>query len=1286
MHSRQKHRQYLGSLLLSPPQNIGNPVLYCRTVHAQIILSGFESNLFLSNILITAYSRRGALGIAATLFARMPEKNLISWSSIISAYNRDGNNAEALMLFREFRRSGYDNPNEFVLATVVQSCTELASAENGMYLHSFVIKAGCDQNAHVGTSLIDFYAKTSDLDAARLVFDELGVKSIVTWTAIILGCFINGRSDLALDLFKQMVGSGIVPDKYALSSVLAACSMLELLEMGKQVHAFVLRSGADTDVSVSNVLIDFYSKCGELKAGHIIFGQMMVKNTISWTMMISGYMQSGFHYEAMDLYKDMNRSGRKADAFACSSVLTSCGSVGALNEGKQVHAYTMKIDLDSDDFVTNSLIDMYCKCDSLIDAMRVFLASERRTAICYNVMIEGYSRQERLYDALHLFNQMRHNLLQPSLLSFVSLLGASASQTALEVSRQIHSLMIKSGFCLDSYCGSALIDAYSKCSFVGDARLVFEEIIEKDIVVWNSMLFGYALQSEHEKALRLYLELQHGRERPNASTYVAVIMASTKLASLSNCLQFHNQAIKTGLDFDPFVTNALMDMYAKCGCIDTAQLLFKSISQRDIVCWNSMISMHAQHGNAEKALQTFTQMRTEGIKPNYITFIGVLTACAHVGLVEEGFHHFESMSEFGIEPGEEHYTCMVSLLGRAGKLYEAKSFIDKMPIQPTALVWKSLLGACRVTGNVELAQHAAEMAISSDPTDSGSYTLLSNIFASKGMWTDVKKVREKMDKNYVVKETGCSWIEINDQVHLFFARDRTHQQADLINHLVDHLIQHMKGIDHEPDSPFYHHNTVLLKTTRNNPRAVPPDGKRFPGNISAPFHGFPFCMEVQGTCLRPVKRKHEEFEDENQVTIPGIVVPQNARVEIGNECMALRETVSSQQQTIQDLISELEEERNASSSAANEAMSMILRLQRDKAEIQMEARQFKRFAEEKMAHDQQETSGLEDLLYKRDQVIQSLTCEVQAYKHRMMSYGITEAEASVDRVMSRNTSMTENLEGIDLPLYEIYPPLKCNPNESQAYPDGDYETPDIEKYAFGETPRSRDQLKDLECRINLLERSPRAIQPDGEFIGTKNVLEKVIVGHSPRSRRHLRKFSSDSRNSFFAMGREIGPDFARESPKYDASFKKTEFSYIEENSNLRKLENVSEIEDDLSDRVYTIDSVYQGASVNVLMDRKASVGIVGDEYMATPRESMNHSDVSDIEIQKLYARLHALEADRESMRQAIISIGTDKAQMVLLKEIAQNLCHEMSPARRMPERKQSMVGKFSIMSIFKDGH
>ncbi|KAK6145728.1 hypothetical protein DH2020_022548 [Rehmannia glutinosa] len=429
---------------------------------------------------------------------------------------------------------------------------------------------------------------------------------------------------------------------------------------------------------------------------------------------------------------------------------------------------------------------------------------------------------------------------------------------------------------------------------------------------------------------------------------------------------------------------------------------------------------------------------------------------------------------------------------------------------------------------------------------------------------------------------------------------------------------------------------------------------------------------LSGTYLRTVKRKYDEFEEENQFTIPGFIVPQNARIEIGNECMALRETaVSSQQQTIQDLISELEEERNAASSAANETMSMILRLQRDKAEIQMEARQFKRFAEEKMAHDQQETFALEDLLYKREQAIQSLTCAVQAYKHRMMSYGLTESEADGDQEVEGNFQF--------LP-YE-YPPLKCNSNESLAYPGGE-DGPGIEKYAAGETPRSRDLIKDLEYRINQLEKSPRAIQPEGEFISAKNVIEKVIVGHSPRTPRHLRKFSTDSIPSPFAMVKEMGPEFARDSPKFGGSFKKTEFSYIEENSNLRKVDNASEFGDDLSDRIYTIDSVYQGASFNGLVDSKTSVGIGGDECMETPRESLYHSDVRDIEIQKLYARLHALEADRESMRQAIVSIGTDKAQLVLLKEIAQNLCKEMPLGRRMPVRKQSVIGKFFFMYMF----
>ncbi|KAL3532205.1 hypothetical protein ACH5RR_005726 [Cinchona calisaya] len=442
-----------------------------------------------------------------------------------------------------------------------------------------------------------------------------------------------------------------------------------------------------------------------------------------------------------------------------------------------------------------------------------------------------------------------------------------------------------------------------------------------------------------------------------------------------------------------------------------------------------------------------------------------------------------------------------------------------------------------------------------------------------------------------------------------------------------------------------------------------------------------------GTMLRSVKRKfHEHEEAGNKFVIPGFVLPQNARVEVENECAALREMVASQQQTIQELSVELEEERNAASSAANEAMSMILRLQREKAEIQMEARQFKRFAEEKMAHDQQEFLALEDLLYKREQAIQSLTCEVQMYKHRMMSYGLTEAEAEADRenfgngMMTRNNSMVDNLDGqFEFPAYD-YPPLKCNLNENHDYAEVDSEALDVEKYAFGETPRSRDHLKDLEYRINQLERSPRNNKPEGEFFGAKNVLEKVIVGYSPRRPGHFRKFSTDSTNSFSANGREVGPDF---SPRFGGSFRKTDSLHPEEFSNLRKVDNASDVGDDMNDRVYTIDSVHTGTTqCHGLKEPKASVAI-NDDYMATPRGSLANTNIGDPDFQKLYMRLQALEADRESMRQALISMRTDKAQLVILKEIAQNLCKEMSPVRRPPVKKPSLIGSFSFVSIFK---
>lgn len=308
----------------------------------------------------------------------------------------------------------------------------------------------------------------------------------------------------------------------------------------------------------------------------------------------------------------------------------------------------------------------------------------------------------------------------------------------------------------------------------------------------------------------------------------------------------------------------------------------------------------------------------------------------------------------------------------------------------------------------------------------------------------------------------------------------------------------------------------------------------------------------------------------------------------------------------------------------------------------MEARQFKRFVEERTVHDQQELLALEDLLYKREQAIHSLTCEVQAYKHRLMSLGLTESELEGDQY--------------EFPPYE-YPPLRCNAMHSSM--DVDNDEIDIDKYAFGETPK--DRLRNLESRISQMERSPTYSQMDGEF-SAKNILEKVIVGQSPRWAKHSTKFSCDSSS--------ICPEYMMDSPKLNGSFRKVDcYSQSEDFSNLKKMDNASEAGDEIIDKVYTIDSEFKGGSG------------VYDDYATTPRDFGNHADFEDPYVKKLYTRLQELEADRESMRQAIISMRTDKAQLVLLKEIAQQLCKEMSQQKKMTAR--SFIGNLPFLTVFK---
>ncbi|URD75263.1 PPR repeat [Musa troglodytarum] len=747
-------------------------------IHAQSVVAGLESDLFLNNLLLNGYSKAGRLREARQLFDRMPRTNLISWSTMIAMCAQHGREGEAITLFSRFRRSSFRCPNEFILASVLRACVQMCADSFACQVQDLVVKTGFCSDVFVGTALINFYAKIGCMDEAMLIFDELPVRNSVTWTAVITGYSQVGNSWMSLELFDEMRESGVQPDRFVLSSVISACSTEHFLEGGRQIHGHLYRSGIDMDISINNVLIDLYCKCDRVRTARGLFDRMCIRNLVSWTTMIAGYMQNSLDSEAIDLFSEMTQLGWQADGFACTSVLSSCGSMMALLQGKQVHGYAIKANLDANQYVKNGLL--------------------------------GYARHEKLVEAVSLFNRMRSGTLNPNLLTLVSLLGVSASSSAVDLSKQFHSLMIKFGAALNLFAGSALVDVYSKCAFVDDARAIFDEMEDKDLVVWNAMIYGYTQNGQGEEALKLFHQLQVCGLTPTEFTFVALVTVASNLASLFHGLQFHNLIIKAGVDLDPHVSNALVDMYAKCGCINEAWRLFDSTRGRDVVCWNSMISRYAQHGHAEEALKIFQLMRDEEIEPNYVTFVGVLSACSHAGLVEEGLHHFYSMRDkCGVVPGIEHYASVVSLLGRAGKVHEAKEFIEQMPIEPAAIIWRSLLSACQVSGDVELGKYAAEMAITANPKDSGPYVLLSNIFASKGMWVDAEKVRKGMNCSLASKEPGYSWIEVMKEIHVFIARGREHRQADLIYFMLDGLTKVIKDVGYVPD-------ITLLSTTDGN--------------------------------------------------------------------------------------------------------------------------------------------------------------------------------------------------------------------------------------------------------------------------------------------------------------------------------------------------------------------------------------------------------------------------------------------------------------------------------------
>ncbi|XP_020230115.1 pentatricopeptide repeat-containing protein At4g14820 [Cajanus cajan] len=535
----------------------------------------------------------------------------------------------------------------------------------------------------------------------------------------------------ALFLYRHLRINAYPLHKFTFPPLLKAVTKLSNLNMGLEIHGLAFKLGFHSDPFIQSSLISMYAACGRIVDARLVFDKMSHRDVVTWNIMIDGYSQSGLYDHVLKLYEEMKTSGTEPDAIVLCTVLSACGHAGNLSYGKAIHEFIKDNGLYVDYHLQTALVNMYANCGAMDLAREV-------------------------YDQL------------PGKHLIVS---------------------------------TAMLSGYAKLGMVQDARFVFDQMVEKDLVCWSAMISGYAESDEPDEAIRLFNEMQRQGIVPDQITMLSVISACAHVGALVQAKWIHMYVDKNGFGRALSVNNALIDMYAKCGNLARAREVFENMPRKNVISWSSMINAFAMHGDADSAIDLFHRMKEQNIEPNGVTFIGVLYACSHAGLVEEGQNFFSSMiNEHGISPQREHYGCMVDLYCRANLLRKALELVETMPFPPNVIIWGSLMSACQNHGEVELGEFAAKQLLELEPDHDGALVVLSNIYAKERRWDEVGLVRKLMRHKGISKEKAFSRIEMNNEVHVFMMADRYHKQSDEIYKKLDVVVSQLKLVGYTPST------------------------------------------------------------------------------------------------------------------------------------------------------------------------------------------------------------------------------------------------------------------------------------------------------------------------------------------------------------------------------------------------------------------------------------------------------------------------------------------------------
>ncbi|XP_021747378.1 pentatricopeptide repeat-containing protein At3g03580-like [Chenopodium quinoa] len=689
-------------------------------------------------------------------------ENVVQWTSKIQSYSQKGLFNRALSLFLSMRRAGV-KPNEVTFSTTLTVCAQSIHKSFGLSLHSLILKKGYQNQLFVCGGLISMYGSFRRIVDARQVFDEMPDRDEVVCNLMISKYSQNGFCYEACGLFCGMVNGGVywrgfVSD-FSLASVLNACAHLGCCEFGESVHCFVIKLGFDSNVFVGSSLVGMYSSYEELGSARAVFDRLGTMDVVVWNTMITGYAHNGYEEEAIELFLEMEIRGLTPNYTTFSAVVDAASVMPDETLGRKLHAKSLKFGILSDVYLGTAIVDMYSKFLIMTDAKKAFSEMEKKNVISYNALITGYGLIGDHENAVKSYTLLRLRGMKPDACTFIGLLTSCSTSCAFVVGERVHSDSIKLGLDRDVLVRNSIVNFYSKCGLINSAIKAFESAQGSEIVSWTAIISGLVQNNEHTKALEVFCEMHRLSEKADEFSSSSAIKAVANLAAVAQGRHLHGYVQKVGLTHHIFVGSALIDMYSKCGMVEDAHKLFSEMPEKNAVSWNSMIAGFAQNGYSDKALHLFHEMVSCGVLPTSGTFVGVLLACFHAGLVQEGRRYLQLMeSHYGVSPSVEHYSCMVNLLGHAGYVKEAEEFLLSSPFKGDYEMWKSLLTSCEAHRDFDVAARVAEYCLHLNPNDSSTNTILSNIYASKQLWSEVERTRDSMKVADIVKEPGCSWI------------------------------------------------------------------------------------------------------------------------------------------------------------------------------------------------------------------------------------------------------------------------------------------------------------------------------------------------------------------------------------------------------------------------------------------------------------------------------------------------------------------------------------------------